>query len=157
MGWSRSPYRIFQLMFHAKFLALKFMLHLFAGQRHLGQGHTGARRPSIPFSIIHRVVQKWIQDKAFGMLIAPFWPTKPWFIVLSQLICGIPITFGIKADKLILPFACSEDLNPTNSTCSQSLAGRLPVMTVFCQDDHFGNKVLTMTSSSPCSLPSMIA
>ena len=57
-----------------------------------------------PFSIIHLVVQKIIQDDATGILVVPNWPTQPWFTVVKSLMCGEPMVIHVTNDELYLPF-----------------------------------------------------
>nr|CAH7712335.1 unnamed protein product [Callosobruchus chinensis] len=44
-----------------------------------------------PFSLINRVVSKIKTDKATGILIAPDWPTLPWYPIFLSLITTDPI------------------------------------------------------------------
>nr|CAH7743646.1 unnamed protein product [Callosobruchus chinensis] len=44
-----------------------------------------------PFSLINRVVSKIKTDKATGILIAPDWPTQPWYPIFLSLITTDPI------------------------------------------------------------------
>ena len=109
-----------------------------------------------PFSIIYKVIQKWIHDKAHGILVVPFWPTQPWFTLFNQMTCDTPITFDVVTDELMLPFASSESVNQMGQSCtnhSHPLAGRLTMMVGRCHGGHYGNKGLTMMSSTPCCEP----
>ena len=57
-----------------------------------------------PVSIIHKVVQKWIQDKTHRILVVPFWPTQPWCTLPSQPIRDTLVTLDVVTDELMLPF-----------------------------------------------------
>nr|CAH7740569.1 unnamed protein product [Callosobruchus chinensis] len=53
-----------------------------------------------PFSLINRVVSKIKTDKATGILIAPDWPTQPWYPIFLSLITTDPIVL-LPSDDLI--------------------------------------------------------
>ena len=57
-----------------------------------------------PFIIVHRVIQKCIQDKAEGILLLPDWPSQPWYTVVRRYTVGKPFTFKVTKDELFLPF-----------------------------------------------------
>ena len=97
-----------------------------------------------PFSVIHMVLQKWIQDEVEGILIVPFWPTQPWFTLFCQLICGKPVTFDVTHDVLYLPFshATRPSLHP--------LAGKLTLVAARCKDGRSVCRA-SQTQSSPPS------
>lgn len=44
-----------------------------------------------PFSLIPKVLQKAIADKAKMILVVPFWPAQPWFPVFSSLLIAEPL------------------------------------------------------------------
>lgn len=44
-----------------------------------------------PFSILARVVQKIRIDKARGIIVAPLWPTQPWFTLLMRTLVDYPV------------------------------------------------------------------
>lgn len=46
-----------------------------------------------PFTLITRVLQKIISDKAEGIVIVPFWPTQPWFPIFKSLLIKEPLYF----------------------------------------------------------------
>ena len=43
-----------------------------------------------PFSILGRVLAKVQQDRAMGILVAPFWSTQPWFPQLLEMLIEHP-------------------------------------------------------------------
>ena len=55
---------------------------------------------SPPFSVIHMVVRKLIQDKAEAIVVVPFWPTQPWFTLLANTLCEEPIIIDVDTDEL---------------------------------------------------------
>jgi len=55
-----------------------------------------------PFSMIFRVLNKIIADKARGMLVVPLWPSQPWYPVFLSLLEDIPIT--LQPSKTLLSF-----------------------------------------------------
>lgn len=57
-----------------------------------------------PFSLILRVLQKIINDKAEGILIVPYWQSQPWYPLFLRLIEGIPLFFGPCTNLLHSPY-----------------------------------------------------
>lgn len=53
-----------------------------------------------PFSMITKVLQKIITDKAEGILVVPFWRSQPWYPLWTKLIVSNKIFFG--PDKYLL-------------------------------------------------------
>jgi hypothetical protein len=68
-----------------------------------------------PFNLIAKVLNKIIQDKATVIVIAPIWPTQPWFPVILQLLSDWPILLPNQKD-LFLPGFLGNDtpLDHTN-------------------------------------------
>lgn len=54
-----------------------------------------------PFSILLRVLRKIQADKAEGIVVAPLWPSQPWYPVFSSLMIGEPIIFKPNKNLLI--------------------------------------------------------
>ena len=56
-----------------------------------------------PFSIIARMLQKMVVDKAAGLVIVPDWPTAPWFAALMRTVVGKPyrIPRSVKLLRLV--------------------------------------------------------
>ena len=71
-----------------------------------------------PFCLIGKVIQKFERDGAQGLVIVPFWPTKPWFSRLGNLLIEEPYIIPVTDKVLSLPF----------SQKSHPLAGRLRIM-----------------------------
>lgn len=57
-----------------------------------------------PFSLIGKVLQKFVNDKAEGILIVPNWPTQTWFPQMMQLLVTEPLTLPKGKTMLTLPF-----------------------------------------------------
>jgi hypothetical protein len=58
-----------------------------------------------PFSLLARCLQKVILDKAKGIIVAPDWPTQPWYPVLKSLCVRPPYKLqqGKATQILVLP------------------------------------------------------
>lgn len=56
-----------------------------------------------PFSLIGRCLQKIRSDNAKGILVAPFWPTQPWFPQLLQMLWDHPVVLPSQKDLLTHP------------------------------------------------------
>ena len=44
-----------------------------------------------PFSLMGKVLEKILTDKAEAIVVAPYWPTQPWFTTLTEMITGEPL------------------------------------------------------------------
>ena len=87
-----------------------------------------------PFSIIHKVIQKFIHDGARGIIVAPIWPTQPWFSLLKRITCGSEtLKFRIDTDELFLPFSNEQVVNQRR----HPLAGKLQLMVQCCNGHLF--------------------
>jgi hypothetical protein len=53
-----------------------------------------------PIPLIPRVIQKFLQEKPELILIAPFWPRRPWFPILLNMSIADPIRLPL-SDKLL--------------------------------------------------------
>ena len=56
-----------------------------------------------PFSLLGRCVQKIREEKAMGIVVAPFWKTQPWFASLMELLVDVPVLLPNKTNLLRLP------------------------------------------------------
>ena len=63
-----------------------------------------------PFAIISRVLQKIMIDRAEVILVVPFWPTRPWFTRLTEMIVQLPIL--LPSDNRVLFLFDSEKQHP---------------------------------------------
>ena len=84
-----------------------------------------------PFCLLGRIIQKIIQDRAEIILIAPDWPTKPWYTFLRALSIAPPYHFSVTNDTLSLPHRL-----PQNQSI-HPLAGRLRLTAWRLSGTHF--------------------
>ena len=91
-----------------------------------------------PFSLVHKVLQKLIYDKAIGVVVVPLWPTQPWFSLLTKIMCGIPATFEVNANELYLPFSGVATSSPRNQPRRHPLAGQLTMLAALCNGQKIG-------------------
>ena len=57
-----------------------------------------------PFSLLGSCVQKIRMEKAKGIVIAPLWPTQPWFTRLMELLIDNPIIIPKTKNLLKIPY-----------------------------------------------------
>ena len=57
-----------------------------------------------PFSLLSSCTQKLRMDQAKGIVIAPLWPTQPWFTQLMQLLVDKPFLLRKRNKLLRLPY-----------------------------------------------------
>ena len=81
-----------------------------------------------PIPLIDRVLDKFTQDNVTnGLLICPYWPTKPWFPRLLDLLIDFPLVFSetcITDHSQMLPKNCHFLGWPIGSSNAQKLAFR---------------------------------
>lgn len=58
-----------------------------------------------PFSLIDRVLQKIVHDKAEGLLLVPDWTTQLWFPILIKMCVTTPRIIQARKRLLVLPYA----------------------------------------------------
>ncbi|XP_057337594.1 uncharacterized protein LOC130675769 [Microplitis mediator] len=73
-----------------------------------------------PFALITAVIKKFITDKAEGVIVAPDWPTQPWYPLLNSLLREPPIVF--KPNKHLLLSPCRTKTHPLASRLSLVVA-----------------------------------
>lgn len=56
-----------------------------------------------PFSLTGRVVRKICQDQAEWVLVAPVWPTQPWFNRVQEILVDHPVILPVTDNLLTLP------------------------------------------------------
>ena len=61
-----------------------------------------------PFSLLGRCVRKIREDRAVGLLVAPVWPTQPWFVPLMELLTEAPVVISKKKGLLKWPHQDAE-------------------------------------------------
>ena len=64
-----------------------------------------------PFSLVGRVLQKLRIDQATALLIAPDWPSQPWYTTLMDMVTLGPIRISPAQSNLVLP-TDPEELHP---------------------------------------------
>lgn len=56
-----------------------------------------------PIALIPRVLRKIREDKAVVLLVAPYWPRRPWFLELFDLLASRPMSLPLRPDLVIQP------------------------------------------------------
>ncbi len=56
-----------------------------------------------PFTLIQRCLGKIRKDQGDLTMVAPYWPTQPWFPALLELACEIPLVICQQEDLLVGP------------------------------------------------------
>ena len=84
-----------------------------------------------PFSLMLRVLRKIQIEKAEGVVVAPFWPTQPWYPVFTSLMVSEPLIF--KPNRKFL-FCLYRETHPLSATLVL-IAGRLSGK-VLKQEEH---------------------
>ena len=94
-----------------------------------------------PFSIIHKVIQKVIREKARGIMVVPVWSTQPWFSLLNKITWEPPFKFHVVTDELLLPFSSVEKHREKESPIRRHpMAGKLTMMAVSFNGARFNDK-----------------
>ncbi|KAJ8949104.1 hypothetical protein NQ317_004198 [Molorchus minor] len=57
-----------------------------------------------PFILLDRVLEKIRDEKTTGIVVAPYWPSAPWFPLYHNLLTTDPIIISPRADMLLSPF-----------------------------------------------------
>ena len=65
-----------------------------------------------PFSLIPRVLRKIRDDQASVLLIAPWWPKRPWFLEMVELLTKEPRMLPVRPDLLLQPLSLLKHHNP---------------------------------------------
>ena len=65
-----------------------------------------------PFALLPRVLEKVASDRASLLLIAPFWPKRPWFPRLLSLLAGQPRSLPVFPGLLRQPISLTQHPNP---------------------------------------------
>ena len=58
-----------------------------------------------PFSLLLRILDKFAQDEADLLLVASFWPQRPWFPRLLRLLVGLPRMLPVLKDLVVQPIS----------------------------------------------------
>lgn len=78
-----------------------------------------------PFSLILKMLQKIICDKAEGVVVVPHWPTQPWFPMLQKMMITDPLYFGPHSHLLKSPFRLIHSLSNSLILVAVKLSGKL--------------------------------
>jgi hypothetical protein len=63
-----------------------------------------------PFGILGQVLKKFIEDEAEGLVIVPFWITKPWFTQWGRLLIREPLLINVDSNKVLyLPYRTNKE------------------------------------------------
>lgn len=76
-----------------------------------------------PFSLISRVLQKIVTDKAQGILIVPYWRSQPWYPLWSRLVISKKLFFGPDKFLLYSPFRVCHPLHADLILVAAKLSG----------------------------------
>lgn len=63
-----------------------------------------------PFALILPTLRKIINDEGTGIMVAPLWPSQPWYPLFTSLLCESPIIFKPSPSLLLSP--CRKQLHP---------------------------------------------
>ena len=96
-----------------------------------------------PFAILSAVLQKFVADGAEGIILAPFWPTKPWFTMLAGLLIEEP--YIIRTDGNVLSLCSSMRKHP--------LSGKLRIMACKCSSDRYKQQEFQKQYVTPSCVP----
>ena len=84
-----------------------------------------------PFSMITKVLQKIINEKAIGIVVVPCWTAQSWFPIFLNLLVQNPLVF--KANKKLLLSPCRTLIHP--------LADRLTLLAGLLSGNHLREKM----------------
>jgi hypothetical protein len=68
-----------------------------------------------PFTLIFKCLEKISREKANIVLVCPVWPTQPWFPVLLELVCDVPLLLKPTSTLLVSPLGISHPFLATGS------------------------------------------
>lgn len=78
-----------------------------------------------PFSMILKVIQKIISDKAEGIVVVPYWPTQAWYPLFQRIRKSKIIYLTPDSNLLISPYRSSHNLHRTLTLAAARLSGKL--------------------------------
>ena len=88
-----------------------------------------------PFCLLGRVMQKIIQDQAEVIVVAPYWPTKPWFTMFKRMLTSEPLRFVVNENTLFLPHRIAD--THSRKPKQHPLVGRLSLMVGKLSGAHY--------------------
>lgn len=77
-----------------------------------------------PFSLLNKVLHKIKMDKAEGIVVAPYWPTQPWYPVWSNMLISDVLYFEPNKNLLYSPFRKEHPLHSELILMAAILSGR---------------------------------
>lgn len=77
-----------------------------------------------PFSLILKMLQKILHEKAEGIVVVPKWPTQPWYPLLQKMSVSEPIVFKPNKNLLKSPFRHSHNLHASLTLVAVRLSGK---------------------------------
>ena len=75
--------------------------------------HAGYAFP--PFSLVPKCLEKLRREKANLVLICPVWPAQPWFPILLELACDVPVPLHPSLNLLVSATGLTHPLLQTGS------------------------------------------
>lgn len=75
-----------------------------------------------PFATMLKVLKKIITDGAEGIVVAPVWPTQPWFPLYQSLLCSDPLI--LDPTDMVLFSSINSAIQPTLTLMAGRLSGR---------------------------------
>lgn len=76
-----------------------------------------------PFSIVSKVLEKIISDKARGIVVVPYWPSQAWYPLWSSLVISEKMFFGPDESLLLSPFRTCHPLHANIILVAAELSG----------------------------------
>lgn len=76
-----------------------------------------------PFSVILKSLRKIINDNAKGILIAPLWPTQPWYPLYRSLLISDPIIFTPN-ENILISHSSNRQVHSTLTLVAGVLCGK---------------------------------
>jgi hypothetical protein len=92
-----------------------------------------------PFCLLGRIMQKIVQDNALVIVVAPYWPTKPWFTMFRKMLLSEPHRIFVDADTLFLPHRLPTEStsHPRTHPRAHPMANKLSLMVGVLSGSHY--------------------
>ena len=88
-----------------------------------------------PFCLLGKIMQKIIRDDATVIVVAPFWPTKPWYTLFCRMLVEEPLKIYVDHNTLCLPHR-NEDV-VDHSQRQHPMTGSLTLMVGKLSGNHY--------------------